>query len=234
LANEVQALDLEFLRLKHSNVQRGVDKVKRSAWLYMVLGMCLLLVAPMAKANALLPGGTVAPDPANVNGAILATTGWVPFSFAATTGQVEELVVSNSTSPFGPGELAFVYQVQISSGTFEHLTGFDFAGYLTDVGSGCEVGDALLPCAGSTLPTNINRTGDGSTISFNFSPELVGGMWSYALIINANTFLYKTGSIGLIDGGGATVTGYEPTPEPAICSLLGVGLLGLLGLRKKE
>ncbi len=198
---------------------------------YLALGasaaLAIAAAAPAAHANVLSPGGSVLPDAPGVNGSLLAETGWQSFSFAGTTGSVLEIVVADSTNMFGAGDLSFIYQVQITGGDLGHVTGFDYKGWLTDVQSGCEMGDSLLACGG-TNASSVDRSADGSVVSFNFSPNLVAGDWSESLVIATNAKHYTVGTIGLIDGGGATETGYAPTvPEPSTWAMMALGFAGL-------
>jgi hypothetical protein len=209
--------------------------MKKAVLMYMVLGVALLALAPSAKANYLLPGATVTPDAEIATGTIIADTGWLSFSMLdGTTGLVAEIVVADASNPYASGDLTFIYQVQDTKGTIEHLSGFDFSGFLTDVqaGTGGSGGSIM---SGGILPGTVNRVSTGSVVEFNFAPFIGPGKYSSALIIATDATKYKPGTIGIIDGGGAGVVGYAPTvPEPATLSLVGMGLLGLLGLRKKR
>jgi hypothetical protein len=189
------------------------------------LALFTLLIAT-AQAVPLAPGGTVLPAfPADWAGPVLGDTGLMPFSFGSplSSGTVREAVIADSMNPFGAGDLTFVYQVTDITGDVARLSGSDYTGWLTDVG----VSPGHAPfVAGAVSPATISRTADGSVVGFNFSPTLVGAT-SLQLLIRTNATTFGSGSIGVIDGGGLTLVGFAPAPEPAYAGLLLGGLFGL-------
>ena len=191
-------------------------------------GLALLtLLIGNAQAVLLAPGGTVVPVSADAAGSLLADTGLMAFSFGTplVTGTVRELVVADTLNPFGSGDLTFIYQVSDATGDVGRLTGSSFAGWLTDVS--VFTGHPPL-VAGSASPITIDRTiGAGDVVGFNFSPKLFPGDTSLALLIRTNATTFGAGSIGVIDGGGTTLVGFAPAPEPAYAGLLLGGLFGL-------
>jgi hypothetical protein len=68
---------------------------------------------------------------------------------------------------------------------------------------------------GTDASFNVTRSADGSAVGFNFNPEAAPGTTSFALVINTNAPGFTTGTIGMIDGGGQTLPGFAPAPEPA-------------------
>lgn len=187
----------------------------------------LLMVGSSAFATLLPPGGTVTPNATSLTGLILADS-VKPFSFAGDTGTMEESVVqSTSGNPFGAGDLSFLFQVSVSTGVVEHLTDTSFAGFSTDAMYDATAGGASY-VNGNDAPTEADRAVDGSVVSFDF-PGAAGITSttgpSYTLIINTNALFYQPGTVGLIDGGGETLPGYEPAvPEPATAMVALVGL----------
>ena len=198
------------------------------------------LFVTTAKADTLLPGGTIV-SPSSIEsfitGPLLADTGPQAFSFVGDTGTVSEIVFQDAHT----GGLDFIYQVTVATGVIGALTGFNFAGFTTNVGFGLPGQNQCgfsISCSGTVAPSSISSSADGSVITFNFNPN-VSGATTYALEIQTNASNFTSGSIGLIDGGGQTLNGLAPSgtvPEPATNSMLGAGLLSLFALagwRKK-
>jgi len=192
----------------------------------LVLVTGLFVAAPSARATILNPGGTVVPASGAPAGAIKADTGWLSFTAGSTTGYAREQVYSGAG-----GGLDFVYQVYVTSGLVEHVNGSSYKGYITDV----YTNNALMgPLPGSVTPTafvapdNAHRNNGGDTVTFNFA-EVDATQASYELIIRTNAPSFKAGDIGILDGGGTTLKGFAPSPEPASMLLMGSCLAGLAG-----
>ena len=192
--------------------------------------LIVLMLAPVGKANILPPGGTVPPD-VNVGanyGPIQAggSTGVQNFNFAGNTGSVEEVVTKDP----GTGHLDFLMQVVVTAGELQHLSVFNFtnafADGLVDVGYDTTTCIAAIGCAAGTAiaPTDVNNT--GGVIEFNFPApfNITAGHDSFLLFIKTQSDVFAPGTLGLIDGGGATLNGFQPTPEPAQAGLLLGGL----------
>jgi hypothetical protein len=209
---------------------------------FAVLAVAALFVlfVPVSRADTLPPGGTIASPSSMIimsTGPSLANTGALPFSFVGDTGTVTEIVFQDTIT----GNLDFVYQVTVATGFIGGVTGFNFAGFMTNVGFGTPANNQCgggIACTGTVAPSSIQRSADGSVVQFNFNPN-ISGVTTYALEIQTDASGFTSGSIGLIDGGGATLNGFAPSnsvPEPATNSLLGAGLVSLFALagwRKK-
>jgi hypothetical protein len=200
--------------------------------------LALAVVAPSGHANAnVLPlGGTVAPDvfsiDYNTGYTAVADTGLQAFSFAGgvDTGSVVQFVLKNNTTGF----LDFVTEFNVTAGVVQDLSVANFtnAGYSAtypDVGyNSLQCISGLTGCPGTFVaPTGVNATGDGSVIEFTFgSTGVTAGELSNELVVQTNATTFSPGTIGLIDGGGATANGYEPAPAP----LIGHGLSVVLAV----
>jgi len=231
-------------------VQKGVDKVKKHVWFYLALAVGLFALAPAAKATVLTPGmGAVAPDalPVGCFGSLgcpttlLADTGAEAFSTPSITGTVEEIVLldsaPNTVCPTG-GCLDFEIQVLVNSGpdSIGRVTAGDFTGFAVDAGfDSLFTSIGLNSTSGVNLPPSTVDRLTADVVGFNFATGITVGNSSDILEIETDAHGYKAGTIGLIDAVPTGVSGFAPTvPEPTTLSILGIGLLSLLGLRKKS
>lgn len=191
-------------------------------------------VATPSFATPILPGQTVVPNTISSFGGTFTTLGItpsMPYSYAGGLDQgfVGESVGTWTNNPFGANDLTFVYQVYVSAGDIQHVSGFDFGGFSLDVEQ--YVDD------GTNAATNADF--NFGVIEFNFldGNALTPTDESYWLIVNTDATAYTAGTIGLIDGGGTTLTGFAPsmtTPEPPSLCLFVTGLLGIAaGLRRR-
>lgn len=87
--------------------------------------------------------------------------------------------------------------------------------------------------------TFTNKKGVTKIVSF-IGPQLFSGDGPFELSTGVFTIgggaIFKGGKLGkFFDGGNATVTGTSTAmPEPASLLMLGLGLAGVMGLRKKQ
>jgi hypothetical protein len=161
--------------------------------------------------------------------------------------------IGNLACPLG-GCLDFVIAVKnIGNDIIEHVTTSSFTGTTTDVGiqilnagpcalagatnPTCIINDAggvLQPFAPSvggvqTIPDMVSRSKNGAVISFDFTTLGVNpGDVTDLLVIETNATHFGAGTLGFIDGSGASGLGFAPTPEPRFISFAAMGLFGLV------
>jgi hypothetical protein len=201
----------------------------------LTLGFAVVLFAVPGYGNVLPPGpSSVAPDVFANNGgagygAILANTGVQAFNFAGDTGSVQQIVTTDPVTGF----LDFLTEVNVTGGELEHVTVANFSGAgfgsvsYPDVGYdtiACLTGiGCAAPGPNVIAPTTVN-TLNNVAISFNFAAGVMPGQESELLVVKTDARTFGAGTIGLIDGGGATLGGYAPSPEPSQVGLLLGGL----------
>ena len=117
------------------------------------------------------------------------------------------------------------------------ITSSSFASFLTDVGLNLPL--APFFSRGTATPQITTRSpGNGDVVGFDFIPSIVpdGGSTdtSVALIIRTDAHALAVGSIGVIDGGGATLFGFAPIPEPASLVLVSLGTAGIFAYGRKR
>ena len=204
----------------------------------LVVGVALLPLG--ATASLIPPGGTVTPVPmADAAGPIVADTGLLPYSFGlpagTDSGTAREIVVADSLNPFGAGDLTFIYQVHVTTGEIGRVTGSDYTSFLTDVSQFSPHSPFITT---GTHPADLaDRSVDGSVVGFDFltaiTPDTGTTDTSLSLLIRTDAKHFTSGSIGLIDGGGATEPGFAPAGVPIPSAAWGgLALLGLLAFRR--
>jgi hypothetical protein len=165
--------------------------------------LVMMACSTQVWATPLAPGTTVTPGFQSTSGfVVLSDTGAQPFNLGdGTTGTLDAQVGTLSTNPIPGGGLTFIYQVTVSSGLVEHVSGSSFANFTADVAF-----DDSAP--GTVRPMTVDRGPTGRVIEFN--GEWIQGQTSAILIVNTDAKNFTSGTIGIIDGGGATLVGFSP------------------------
>jgi len=211
----------------------------------LALSMAVPLPVAFGSTISLTPGTATSSVPQNglaFPGTLMGDTGLTaltPGVGSVVNAMAEELVYSTSTG------LDFFIQVvnNNQSGATDNLALVDarnFSGVTTSVGY-------LGIPIGGVAPSGANRTATGDTINFSFMNNGLNTLGSLApsgqgntsewleIDTNATTFT-RTGSIGVQDGGTASMLAFAPVapvPEPATAGLL-CGGLALLGIFRRR
>ena len=201
--------------------------------------LTLAFIASPASATPLAPGGSVVP------GSFTGAPGVLQISKTATfvsvlgapdySGTVTEAVYKDSVTGF----MDFVYQFTNNATSLkpiEHMSDSAYDSFLTDVSqSGTGFGTFF---GGGTPADTADRSLSGGNIEWNGSwGGNGGGVFSAILMIKTNANSFSTGTVGFINSGTVTLTGFfDPSsvPEPTFYGLLGAGLFGLIWVSRKR
>lgn len=207
--------------------------------LAVVVAVTSLVVAMPALGAVLVPGSVLIPaasEPDPTAGAVVASTGPVPFSVpGAYSGTLTTTVISGDPSNI-LGGLTFTYLLThdgvAGPNSIGRLTVTDFIGFATDA--------SYKPVPG-VAPASIDRNVSADVVGFNFVPTpidplagfLVPGSSSALLVVQTDAPMFADSTAFVIDGGVTGVPSLGPVvPEPATLACFAVAAVGLIRRRR--
>jgi len=204
-----------------------------------MVGLFLIGTACSAKAAVLLPGalfvapsGAVAPAGTFVTSLVDNFTGTDINNTVYFTGTLDEAVLTNSTG------MLFEYSFINNSSSIDAITQLATLGYSNYSVNADALSAGILP--GSPSVNGMDRSaGAGDVVTFGWIANPVNpGQSSGSFWIQTDAPTYQAATTQLIGGGIATMATDGPaglpaaTPEPASMALLGMGFIGLIGLKR--
>jgi len=225
--------------------------------------LALMAPAPAALASVIEPGACVGLGIESCPGLVtnFSTEGIFGQRILGDTN-VETLATGTFTGVFREvrlidgmtGGFDFLYQVQRTGGPgvggdpIVTLSTGAYTGWITNVGycSACSVGSAgqgnlISPLNGNPeiAPDFISRGPSGADIVFHLGAAGIGDSdESFVLVIKTNATRAFAGTSFVSDGARASVRSSAPTPvsvpEPTTLALLGMGLAGVVMLRRRS
>jgi hypothetical protein len=210
------------------NMERAGPK---SVLFLLALGVALsLLTVQGAKANTMTPW--VVGNTYDGTLKIVATSNIQGYSlFSHGTGSYETAVATDSANALCAGCIDIIAQVYVSTFDLREVQFQYFDGFASD-------NTYIVSSLGQIIPTAEPATGnDGyGNINYHFLSPLAPGQTSAVMVIETNARDWTAGLLSLQDGGTSDKVGFQPTitPEPSSASLLGFGLLGLVGMIRRK
>jgi hypothetical protein len=215
----------------------GCYMTKNNLIKYLMPVGVLLAFSSMANAIIVAPGGSGAPtgEVATFPGGVMvADTGIQP---AVGVGgnlklHYEEQVWTDPGNVFCAGCLDFVITASVDAGSNDpmgSITAASFKGAQTDI-------DYILG-TGPTNPTNVSRSGDGTTTGWDFGAGVTPGNHTATLIVQTNARTFQAGVITFQNEDVSRNPAFGIAPEPNMAALLSVFAVGIIGLayrRKKN
>jgi len=155
-------------------------------------------------------------------------------------------VYEDPNNTFCPDCLDFVYQVINAANSTDdvgRVTALTFTGFEVDAGysTGGEPADGGTAFAIGTIAPGLVDRNTADTVGFQFSSSpstaIAPGETSTVMVIETNATHFTSGFASIIDGGATNVSAFEPAttsgvPEPGSVLLVGLGAMGLAGLRR--
>jgi hypothetical protein len=215
----------------------------------MILRTVLLVGFAVASAHAAI---LIAPISGQFPDVFAACSGCTELAYLSETGTtisnnlnftLNTAVYEDPDNTFCADCLDFVYQVINSATSTDNVgrvTAITFTGFQADVGysTGGEPADGGTAFPTGTIAPGLVDRNSADTIGFQFSssPSAVipPGAASTVLVIETDAKTFSSGFVSIIDGGATNEAAFQPAsaPEPGTALLLGLGMIGLAGVRR--